>query len=156
MTILHSLTVLIFAAGCCGNVVPVAAWQSTSAQETAEIRGDVNRSDINVDALYQHWVHSSEEQQPGGKDLIYRPTTFKKFPPSRFRMEYKFSRNGDCEWLSLSPDDAHRFKMGKWILDPTDKTLLRIITDGTTASFRIATLWKELLRLVPIETKPNK
>lgn len=113
-------------------------------------------SGINADDLCQHWVHSYEEKQPGDKDQIFRPAAFKQFPPSRFRMQYKFARNGDCEWFYLAPDDAHYFKHGKWMLDPNDKTILRITKGVTTESFRITKLTKDLLRMVPIEPKRNK
>jgi hypothetical protein len=112
--------------------------------------------DIDTVDLCQHWVHSYEEQRPGDKDQIFRPAAFKKFAPSRFRMQYKFAKDGSCEWFYLSPDDAHRFKAGKWMLDPSDKTILRITKDGTTASFRITKLTRDILRLAPGEAKLNQ
>jgi len=104
-------------------------------------------TDRNLDDLYQHWVHSREEQQPNDKDELYRPATFKVFPPSHFRMAYKFSKDGSCEWLYLSPDDAHRFKPGKWRIDPNDPHILQITKENTTESYRIVTLTKGMLRI---------
>ncbi len=106
---------------------------------------------INMNHLFQHWVRSTEEEKPGETVQIFRPATSMIFPPSRFRMAYKFSRNGSCESYSLSPDDAHQFKTGKWRIDVKDKTLLRITTDGKTISFRIVELSKVLLRIAPLE-----
>jgi hypothetical protein len=111
---------------------------------------------IAINDLCQHWVHSNEEEKAGGNVQIFRPAASRKFPPSRFRMAYKFNRNGDCEWLFLSPDDAHHFKPGKWVIDASDKTRLKITADGTTKSYRITELSKNILRLTPLASKPNK
>ena len=109
------------------------------------------RPTIDPDALCRHWVHSFEEQRPTDREHIFRPAGFKTFPPSRFRMEYAFARNGGCEWLFLSPDDDHRFKSGTWTVDPQDGAILRITTDGATRAFRVTALTGDLLRLTPIE-----
>jgi hypothetical protein len=69
-------------------------------------------------------------------------------------MAYKFSPNGKCEWMSLDPADAHHFKPGKWEIDVTDGTLLKITADGKTDSFRILELSKDLLRLAPVKPAP--
>jgi hypothetical protein len=111
-------------------------------------------TDINSEYLYQHWLHSREEQQQTDTDELYRPKDFKKFPPSRFRMEYIFYRNGDCEWYYLAPNDAHHFKSGKWRTDPNDKSILQIIIGETTVSFRVTELRKDKLRLVRIRSNP--
>ena len=108
---------------------------------------------INSEYVCQHWLHSREEQQQADKDELYRPKGFKEFPPSRFRMQYVFYKNGDCKWYYLAPNDAHRFKPGKWRIDPNDKSILQIITGETTVSFRVTELQKDILRLVRI--KPN-
>ena len=149
--VLHSLTLVVFSAALCGAARSGHASPLPAAADSTKILNDINSDD-----LCQNWVHSWEEQQPADKDQVYRPAAFKKFPPSRFRMEYKFSRSGDCEWLYLAPDDNHRFKSGKWQLDSKDKTLLRITTEGTTNSYRITKLNKQLLRLVAIEPKTKK
>jgi hypothetical protein len=110
---------------------------------------------LNIKNLFQHWVHSGEEQKdPYTKKQIFRPATSRQFPPSRFRMAYKFSPNGKCEWLFLDPADDHHFKPGKWEIDVTDGTLLKITADGKTDSFRILELSKDLLRLAPVEPAP--
>ncbi|HBU08300.1 MAG: hypothetical protein A2471_04955 [Omnitrophica WOR_2 bacterium RIFOXYC2_FULL_45_15] len=100
--------------------------------------------------LCQRWVHSFEEQQQADKDSIYRPKDFKEFPGSRFRMQYIFYKNGDCEWYYLSPDDAHHFKSGKWRFDPR-KSTLQIIKSDITESYRVTELTKDMLRIAPIE-----
>lgn len=78
---------------------------------------------------------------------MYRPKDFKEFPASRFRMQYIFYKNGDCEWYYLAPDDGHHFKPGKWQVDPNDRSVLQIIKNDTTESYRIIELTKDVLRI---------
>jgi hypothetical protein len=111
---------------------------------------------IDINDLFQHWVHSREEQQPGGKIQIFRPAASMKFPPSRFRMAYKFARNGTCEFYFLSPVDAHEFKACTWKLSTDDGTILQIIGNGMTTSYRIAELSGKILRLTPLELQRSK
>lgn len=139
-------SVLAGALAFCADPLPTDPSKPSEAGETTGA--------IKVADLCQHWVHSTEEIMPGDKAQIFRPAAFKNFPPSRFRMQYKFAANGDCEWLYLSPTDAHHMKTGRWQLDPNDKTILQITKDGATESFKITTLTKELLLLVPIVAKP--
>ena len=120
-----------------GKSVMVSIMTSGSNQTT---------TGINTEYLCQHWVHSREEQQENDKDQIYRPKDFKQFPLSRFRMRYIVYKNGDCDWYSGAPNDAHYFKHGKWGVDPNDKSILQIIKDGTTESNRVTELTKDILR----------
>jgi hypothetical protein len=108
---------------------------------------------INIEYLCQHWVHSREEQQQTDGDQIYRPKDFKEFPANRFRMQYIFYKSGDCEWYYLAPDDGHHFKLGKWRVDPNNKSILQIIKDGTTESYRITKLTKDMLRIARNKTE---
>ena len=105
---------------------------------------------IDTAELFRHWVNSVEEQTQTEKAQIYRPADFKRFPPSRFRMQYIFHKNGDCEWYYLSPDDAHRFKSGKWRID-SNTNLLQIVKRDSMDSYRIIELTKEILRILPIK-----
>jgi hypothetical protein len=111
---------------------------------------------IDINDLFQHWVHSSEEQKSGGMGQIFRPAASMHFPPSRFRMAYKFARNGGCEFYFLSPVDAHEFKACTWTVSTNDKTILQISADGKTTSYRIAELSGKILRLMPLEPQRNK
>jgi len=110
---------------------------------------------IDINDLLRHWIRSSEEEQPDGTVQIFRPAGSMEFPPSRFRMAYKFARNGGCEWYFLSPDDDHHFKPGKWRIDGGDDTLLQITANGTTTAYRIVELSRKLLRLRPLEPNPK-
>ena len=144
-------------------ILSLCSWLSTqpliaaldSAQATrAKPKGSALAIDIND--LFRHWVHSSEEEQPGGRVRIFRPAASREFPPSRFRLAYKFARNGSCEFYVLSPDDAHHFRPCDWKTGASDKTILQIIANGTTTSYRIAELSGEILRLTPLEPQRDK
>ena len=111
--------------------------------------------EVNIKDLFQHWVHSREEQKNAdAEEQIFRPAKSREFPPSRFRKAYKFSEGGKCEWMFLDPTDRHHFKPGKWEIDPGDKSVLKITADGRTNTFRIVELSKDILRLVPVKEKP--
>ena len=123
---------------------------NTSSQSAAA--GRRQKARIDIEDLCQSWVHSSEEQKPNASTQIYRPEGFKRFPPSMGRMRYIFHKNGDCEWYYFSPDDAHRFKPGKWKIDPNDKSVLQIVKDNKTESYSIVELTKDLLRIEVIKS----
>ena len=104
--------------------------------------------------LFQHWVRSTEEDLPGETVWVFRPAASREFPPSRFRMAYKFARDGSCEFYFLSPDDAHRFKACTWTVGASPKAILQIVGEGTATSFRVVELTRDVLRLMPLE--PSK
>jgi len=111
---------------------------------------------IDINNLFRHWLRSSEEEPPGDSVQVFRPAGSMRFPPSRFRMAYKFARNGICEWYYLSPDDAHRFKEGKWRIEASDSTLLQITEDGRTTIYRIVGLSRAVLRLMPLNPEQDR
>ena len=71
--------------------------------------GAVSSSPVNTN-FYKHWVHSYEEQNGQKIPNIFRPKGSKDFPPSRFRMEFGFDQNGQCNYKYLSPVDAHEMR----------------------------------------------
>ena len=107
--------------------------------------------EVAVDHLFQHWVRSYEEEQPGQAVQVFRPASSKPFPPSRFRMAYEFARNGSCESYVLSPDDAHHFDACTFRIAGSDKARLQITQAGVTTTFKIVELSEKLLRLEPIK-----
>lgn len=68
--------------------------------------------------FYQHWVHSYEEQASATtnanknvkKRNVFRPAGSRQFPSSRFRMEFGFDPNGQCNYKYLSPTDQHEMR----------------------------------------------
>ena len=124
-----------------------------AAPDTAQATGTNTtrtRRQVDINDLFQHWVRSSEEEQPGGTVQTFRPAASMNFPPSRFRMAYKFAPNGGCEFYFLSPDDAHRFKPCTWTIS-ADKLILQISANGQSTSYRIAQLNGKILRFKPLE-----
>lgn len=99
------------------------------------------------DDLVGHWVHSYEEDAQGEEVQVFRPVTFKTFPPSRFRMQYVFRENGTCAWYYLAPDDGHHFREGTWRRDARDRDVLHVRQGDQTVSYRILSLSGDLLRL---------
>lgn len=75
--------------------------------------------------LINCWKHSYEEDPAGDVDL-YRPCDSMEFPLSRFRGTITFKENGECEYLVLSPNDAHYFQSGRWeFVEETQTILIR-------------------------------
>lgn len=133
---------------CLDRQVLIAAAATAQALDTKPTHTQLA---IDIHDLFQHWVHSSEEEQAGSMVQVFRPAGSKKFPPSRFRMVYKFAPNGACEFYYLSPDDAHHFKPCNWTMNVSDKMILRISAKGKLISYRIVQLTGKILSLVPLE-----
>jgi hypothetical protein len=106
---------------------------------------------IKVDNLYQHWVRSYEEEQPGRMVQVFRPASSKVFPPSHFRMAYTFARNGSCTLYVLSPDDAHHFDACTWVVAESNEARLHVKHAGAETNFKIVELTGDVLRLEAVE-----
>jgi hypothetical protein len=151
-TVLRSFAILSLWS-CLSTHAPIAAPDTARAAGTKS-RG--TRPDIDVNAMFQHWVHSSEEEEPGGTVQVFRPAASMDFPPSRFRMAYKFAPNGGCEFHFLSPDDAHHFRPCHWTIGAGDKLILQIGANGESIAYRIVQLNGKILRLAPLGPRQNK
>ena len=93
------------------------------------------------------WTHSSEESVDGEFD-IYRPSNYKEFPPRRFRQVFIFKDNKLCDYLTLSPNDAHFMKNGSWDYD--EKTNIMSIYNENSEKlyeFKVMELNDTLLKL---------
>jgi hypothetical protein len=103
--------------------------------------------------LVGHWVRSLEEESSTEDPGVewYRPADSRDFPPAWFRMAYGFRADGRCEYLWLSPVDAHEMRPGTWDFAADDPHVVRIFDDEgeelANLSFRIVTLDDELLRV---------
>jgi len=69
-------------------------------------------------------------------------------------MAYTFAPGGRCEAYVLSPDDNHHFEACAWSLDGSDRTLLEIVSKGTTTRYEVVGLSEKLLRLKPLKQGP--
>ena len=124
-----------------------------TAQASAAAANGTRRQ-IDINDLFQHWVHSREEEQPGATIQIFRPDASMDFPPSWFRMEYKFARNGRCEFLALAPNDGHNFKPCTWTIS-ADKLMLQISANRGSTSYKLAELNGKILRFTPLQLPPT-
>jgi hypothetical protein len=147
ITVLRTLAILCLCL-CLSTQHPIAAPASAQIAKTKPAGAPFA---IDINALFQHWVHSSEEDSSQGSVQTFRPAASMMFPPSRFRMAYKFARNGSCEFYFLSPDDAHHLKICKWTGNANDTSILRIVANGRTTTFRIVELSSRILRIEPLD-----
>lgn len=84
---------------------------------------------IDTSMLPNCWAHSFEENEPGWELNIYRPCGYKDFPVARFRFVVELRKDGNCDWLYLAPNDAHRMKAGTWQFSKSTNEL--VIFDET-------------------------
>ena len=128
-----------------------------AAPETAQASAAAateTRRQIDINDLFQHWVHSREEEERGATIQIFRPAASMDFPASRFRMAYKFARDGRCEFFFLAPNDGHHFKPCTWKIS-ADKLMLQISANRGSTSYRIAELNGKILRFTPLQLPPT-
>jgi len=102
--------------------------------------------------LVGHWVRSFEEESTEDPNVEwYRPAESHDFPPARFRMAYRFRADGSCQYLRLSPVDAHETRAGTWdFVDSDPRRILITDTEGVVldhVSFRVVSVNGALLRI---------
>ena len=96
--------------------------------------------------LGETWVHSHEE----GDDsiVVWRRSGSRQFAPSRFRRTLSFYSNGQCQFLSLEPNDTHHRKACSWGFDPaSNKLVIRESTGQIAGNYRLNSLTKDLLMI---------
>jgi hypothetical protein len=72
---------------------------------------------INQDALYQHWMHSHEEDT--NTEIVFRPATY-NFPRSRGRRSFELKPDGILVEGGMAPDDRRQETQGRWELQDGD------------------------------------
>jgi len=88
--------------------------------------------------LIGSWTHSREEDNElGGR--VFRRSNLKKFPPSRFRMQYTFGLNGAGQYMYLHPADAHTMMPMRWEINPTNPRQI-VITAREKGKARVSVL----------------
>jgi thiol-disulfide isomerase/thioredoxin len=103
---------------------------------------------IDQSYLIGSWTDSREEKDLNPDGMIFRPTDYKTFPPSRFRFKMELAKDGTCKYMSLSPTDRHGMANGTWSFNEEINTLTLMNTEGSIIkSYKIETLEKELLLL---------
>ncbi len=149
-TVLRSFAILSLWS--CLSTQALCAAPDTAQASGTETNG--TRRQIDINDLFQNWVHSREEEERGATIQIFRPDASMDFPTCRFRMEYTFARTGRCEFLFLAPDDGHYFKPCTWKMS-ADKSILQISANGKVTSYKIAELTGKILRFTPLQLPPT-
>lgn len=99
---------------------------------------------IDNECLYNSWVHSYEEDEPGKK--VYRPSNF-QFPLSFGRESMHIKVNGEVLFSHPGMDDRRVGRMGQFQIRDVDK--IDVSLDGNR--FTITVLSCEPDRLVIIK-----
>lgn len=73
--------------------------------------------EIKAELLLNCWVHVYEEDPDVYRQVYQVCELSEELPPSRFRATYTFLEDGVCEYLALSPVDAHHTATGTWEFD---------------------------------------
>jgi len=89
-------------------------------------------SELYTSFYNEDWLLSREEGMEQDAE-IYRPRSYQKWPPSRFRNVYKFNSDGTGKYFKLAPNDAHKMVDCHWKIENETSNL--IIRDGQ--SFRM-------------------
>jgi len=103
----------------------------------------VKKGDIIRKNLYQHWLHSHEEDTES--ELVYRPATF-DFPPSRGRVGFEFLPSGTCAIFGIAPTNGSQKSDCRWSFENA-KNLKIIISfeSGETNTLYIKNIEKDKL-----------
>ena len=89
-------------------------------------------SQVNRDALHQHWVHSHEEDT--AREMVFRPATY-NFPRSRGRRSFELKPDGSLVEGGIAPDDRRQEAEGTWEL--TDEDQLAFYTKAASEPSRV-------------------
>lgn len=97
--------------------------------------------------LYQHWIHSYEEDDKVKQYVTYRPSSY-DFPLSRGRIGFKINPDGTFIYHPIAPFDGNLTIMMTWILKDN-----RLIVSGNDEGiqYEIKKLEKEKLVLKEIK-----
>lgn len=96
--------------------------------------------------LHQTWVHAFEEDAVN--NMVWRKAGSHAFPTTRFRRTLSFYQNGQCQFLSLEPNDAHQRKTCQWNFDPASNQLIIREASGQIAgNYQLNSLTQDLLTI---------
>ncbi len=103
----------------------------------------MKESEIVRQYLYQHWMHSYEEDTES--EMVYRPAAF-AFPPSRGRTGFEFSPGGVCTVIGIAPTDGSQKSDCRWDLDDADDPRIIIYSgSGETHTLYVRNVEKDKL-----------
>lgn len=92
--------------------------------------------------LYQHWIHSHEEDDATNKYIVYRPATF-SFPPARGRSGFEIKEKGVFVDRPIAAGDGNNMVERRWILK--DGELIVTSSEKQIYRFKIISLSKDKL-----------
>jgi hypothetical protein len=73
--------------------------------------------------IFQHWIHSREEDQEGIE--VYRPRGY-SFPPARGRNGFEFKANGEFIFYGLGATDRPEPIRGSWTKLPNSQIKIQV------------------------------
>ena len=121
------------------SIVLIAAFMISGCEKDSDA--------IQISLLEKSWTQSYEENISESY-IIYRPSDYKDFPPSRYRQVYIFRDNKNCEYLILAPNDAHYMENGNWEYDAKNNIIKVMNSDFIVLyEFEIIELKDDLLKL---------
>lgn len=96
------------------------------------------------DNLYQHWVHSHEEDQEGIR--VFRPANY-NFPASRGREGFKIDKEGAFTHYQIGPNDVPKTQESKW--EAKENVLVVTTTDKEepTLQLQIVEVSQDILKI---------
>lgn len=104
--------------------------------------------------LFNCWSASYEEDEASSMTKNFRLCDYDKFPPSRFRQQLQFSKDGMVKILNVGATDAHFFSDHKWTYDKKKKLVTILDKDGKAfMRFKINSVAKDKLKVTHIEIK---
>lgn len=99
--------------------------------------------------LYQHWIHSHEEDNTTEGYRTYRPSSY-NFPPSRGRDGFEIKKNGVVLAHPIAPTDGNLTVERKWKIDG-DQLIME--DDKGISTFQIISIHPEKIVLKPLYAK---
>ena len=98
---------------------------------------------VATDVLFQHWVHSHEEDTD--TEMVFRPASF-KFPRSRGRKSFELKPDGSLVETGIGPSDRPLKIQGTWELEDGDMlTFYEISRSEPRRVMQIASVDKDRL-----------
>jgi len=82
------------------------------------------------------WTDSREENTQESQYFIFRPCTYKEFPPSRYRLRMELKSDSICSWLVLADNDGHYMVDGIWTFNDTTHELMLYNKGGKAVTLK--------------------
>ena len=94
--------------------------------------------------LFQHWIHSYEEDEAGIR--VFRPAGY-SFPPARGRDGFEIRATGEFILRSPGPTDRTQSTRGTWIRDGPSHIRVFLPNEEQGREIRIVEVTTDILRI---------